>query len=556
MRKAGQISQTTIEILILIGIVVVINIFGQYYYARADLTEDKQYSLAQSSKEIVSDLPDRVHITAYISGELPPELQPYEQRLRDLLDEYRASASALLTIQFINPDNLDDEEQGNLEMRGIAQQPVQITGSDQLSYRNVYMGLEIVYLEEYKVIPFVVAVQNLEYEITSSILKLVTEETPTIGFLTGHGEKTTQMGYSALAESLRELYNVRDTDLGNGRKIGDNVNTLIIAQPTEPFTERHRYCIDQFLMRGGKLVVLGSGVKMDEMQNQAQFQAFPLDSLISSYGVKIRNDLVADLGYSWQVPVSMGGGFRIMTNYPLFPKISAPDGFPSDSPATRDLQVLVLPYVSSLELLYDRIADETEIVQLAKSTQASYSYPVPVDLSPPPQQDFRPPGGESDLSQQLVAVELRGVFTSAFQGQAKPAFDLDPDAAEGTLPEMDDEPMLTTSPETSLVVIGNAMFIEDAALSRLPGNEVFFQNLVESLNLGEKLIGIRSRTVTHRPLNPDLTDAEKNGLRFWGYGAVPLIVTIFGVARFYLKGQRKRLLQALLAAEQQSAKKG
>ncbi len=93
MNKAKEISQTTIELLIIIGIVIVANILGQFYYARADLTEDKQYTLAASSKEVVSEIPDIVRLKAYISSELPPVLKEHEQRLRDLLDEYRASGS-------------------------------------------------------------------------------------------------------------------------------------------------------------------------------------------------------------------------------------------------------------------------------------------------------------------------------------------------------------------------------------------------------------------------------------------------------------------------------
>jgi ABC-2 type transport system permease protein len=390
-------------------------------------------------------------------------------------------------------------------------------------------------------------VENLEYEITSAILKLISEETPTIGFLTGHGEMTTGDSLSTLAESLRELYTVQDVDLGTGRLIADNINTLVIAQPAMPFTERHQYVIDQFVMRGGKLVVMSNGIKFDQMTEQAQFQAFPLDSLLSNYGAKINNDLVADLAYNQNVPTGSMGGFRVYAPYPLFPKISPPDGFPSGSPATRGLDSLSLPFVSSLTLLYDRIADETEVIELAKSSVQSYSYPVPVDLSP--RQQFNPPGGESDLKKQLVAVQLKGVFTSAFAGQAVPAFDPDPSAPEGAMPEMDTEPMMTTSQPTSVVVIGNANFVDNNWM-QAPGNGVFIQNLMETLNIGEKLIDIRSRTVTNRPLNPELTPAEKNRARFWGYIFVPVLVTVLGVGRFYLKAQRKKLMAAIHQAEQ------
>ncbi len=427
-------------------------------------------------------------------------------------------------------------------MKGIQEIPIQIRESDELTYRNVYFALEIEYLDKYEVIPDVPFVQNLEYDITSSVLKLISEETPTIGFLTGHGEMSTSTNYTQLAEILKELYNVQDVDLGNGRKIQDNINTLIIAQPTEPYSERHRYVIDQFVMRGGKLVVLASGVQMDQMSEQAQFLAFPLESLMAAYGIKVNNDLIADLAFNWKVQGGNMGGFRVLVDYPLFPVITQPEGFPSDSPVTRGLDSMIIPFASSVDLLYDKISDETEILELAKTSEHSFSYPVPVNLST--QQDFAAFG--TDLKKQLAIVQLNGVFTSAFQGQPVPAMDsVDPEA----LPEMDDEPMLTTSQSTSIVFAGNATFIDDNTLGA-PGNGVFIQNLIEALNIGDKLIDIRTRTVTSRPLNPDLTTSQKNGFKFWGYVFVPLLVTVIGIARFYVKGQRKKLLAAIYQAEQ------
>lgn len=557
MNKAAQISQNTIEIIIIIGIVIVLNILGQYFFARYDLTEDKMYTLADSSKEIVSDLPDIVHFKVYVSQDLPPLLQAEDQKLRDLLEEYRASASTRLNIQFLNPEDLDEGEIGSLGQKGIQSTQVQITERDELSVQEVWMGLEISYLNEYEAIPFVPTVQNLEYEITSSILKLTTENTPTIGFLTGHGEMGTQSSQysqaplSTLAELLKELYIVQDVDLGNGRYVSENIDTLVIAEPTQLFTERHRYVIDQFLMRGGKLVVLGSGFEMDQMSgDEAIFRAFPLDGLMADYGIKINNDMVVDLQYNHKIPMSMGP-IRVYGDYPLIPVIAPPDGFPSDSPVTRGLEQLLLPYVSSITLLYDKIPDDMEIFELCKSSEGSYAKTVPVSTDP--NQDFTPPGGMADLKKQLVAVQLSGTFHSAFEGGAVPVFDLDPQAEDGAIPEMDDQEMLTTSAPTSITVIGNATMIENNAI-QAPGNAVFFQNLMESLNIGDTLIDIRTRTVKSRPLNPELTPNEKNGLRFWGYFFVPILITILGTGRFYLKTQRKRFMAAIQAAEKESHK--
>lgn len=552
MSKAGQISQTTIEILIVIGIVILINIFGQYFYDRLDITEDQQFTLASSSKELVSDLPDRVYIKVYISPELPPQLQQQEQILRDLLDEYRAGASNMLSIQFIHPENLSEEELNAINQKGIQELQYRIQEDESAQAGLAYMGMEIKYFESSEVIPVIPNVPSLEYAITSSILKLTVEKLPTIGFLTGHGESGTG-GYQAISEELKKLYSVRDIDLGTGQKVPSDVDTLIIANPTGTFTQRHKYVIDQFVMRGGKLVVMMSGVAPDQMSGQMQMSVNPLESLLTDFGVKLNTDLVIDTGYNLTIQTGQQiFGVPLTAPYPLAPQIVS-SGFDPDAAATRGLSSLGLPYVSSLELLYDKIDDEAEIFELCRTSERSYSHPPPISLDP--KQQFLPPGGESEYGKQLVAVQITGPFTSGFADEPIPAYDPAPDAEAGAIPEIDTEEKLTSTGLSTIVVIGNGSFVNDDNIRGIPGNAIFFFNLMEVLNLGEHLIDIRTRMVTNRPLDPNLTDADKNALKFWSYGAIPLIVTLYGVTRFYLKGQRKRLLQAMQQAEQEAGRK-
>jgi ABC-2 type transport system permease protein len=547
MRRAGQISQSTIEIIIIIGIVVVLNLLGWFFHSRFDFTKDKEYTLAPSSKEMVSTLPDRVSIKAYVSPNLPPDVQAAYQGLKDLLDEYAAASSNNLSVQIIHTNDMSKEELTALEQKGIEkrQHAEQSTEGEQATLGNYYMGLEIDYLGKSEIVPFAPAVQNLEYKITSSILKLTSEKQPGIGFLTGHGEGSTQQNFTEITKVLKDLYNVQDVDLGSGKKIDENINTLVIPGPTQPLTERHKYAIDQFLMRGGKLVILQTGYKMNQQSGQAEALIDPMDTLMSSYGIKINNDVVIDLKYPLSYFDRNTGG---VTRIPPIPVITAPEGFPSDSPATRGITSMALPLVSSISLLFDKIPKDTIIYELAKTSEKSYSHPLPINLADQ-NQTWTPPGGDNDFKSQLVAVQLTGLFKSAFQGKAIPALDPDPQAAPGTLPEQDTEPMIPQSPSTSIVVIGNTQFLDDQLIKQIPGVGVFFMNLMEALNIGDKLIDIRTRTSTDRPLNRDLKESDKNGMKFWGYGAVPILITLFGVARFYLKSQRKRLLQAMQQAE-------
>ncbi|HEX9744262.1 MAG TPA: GldG family protein [bacterium] len=557
MQKAGQISSTTVEVIVVLGIVILVNILGGFYYGRMDLTKNKDFTLASSSKEVVSDLPDIVRITVYISKDLPPILQTYKQRTIDLLDEYRANGSSRLIIQYIDPDDLSEEEQQSINALGIQKQPWRIWEAEQQISVDRYFGIEISYGEKHEVIETVPMVANLEYEITSAVVKLISDELPTIAFLNGHGESTSENQFTTLATVLKELYSVRDIDLGTGRKIDDNVDTLIIAGPTQTIPERHQYVIDQFLMRGGKLVLMTSGAQLDQMAQQTQqmpqatFFMSPLNDLLTAYGIKVNNDLIADVDYNERIPVGNMGPIQITEAFPLFPRIVAGGGgFPSESPVTRGLDTTCsMPFTSSITFLFDKIKEGTEDIVLARSSEKSYSYPVPVSLDY--KQTWLPPGGESQFKYQNAAVQLIGNFDSAFAGQPIPA--LLPQN-EGGPATPDTDPMIqTTQVPTSITVFGNAQFIDDNWI-QAQGNGVFFQNLIESLNLGEALIDIRSREIASNPLKPDMTTGEMNAYKFQGYILVPVLFTLFGVTRFYFKGQRKRLMQQYLS-EQEKGKK-
>ena len=555
MHKAGQISQATIEIIIVIGIVILLNVLGQFFYTRLDLTDDKRFTLAASSKQIVSSLPERLYLKVYLTTDLPPEYQTAKEHLTDLLEEYTASANTNFIVQYIDPKDLSDDERSALEQKGIVEQVYQTRGADVYGERKAYFDIEIDYLETFKVIPTIPDKQNLEYEITSAIIKLTSEDQPTIGFLTGHGELSREQEFKGLSDAIAELIQVQDVDITNGRKIGDNIDVLVIARPTTDLSEREKYVIDQFIMRGGRLVYMSSGVQPDQMGNQATLMQVPMDDLLSNYGVKINNDLVVDPEYSFNIAIQVQGGYRVV-KYGLFPVILEQlGGFPSGSPATRGIGALAFWNISSLDVLYDVVPEETEVMELIKTSDSSFTYPAPVNLDP--SQDFASLAG-SEKTRKLVGVQLNGVFKSAFAGKPIPALPADPNNPTA-IPEVDTDPTIESSEHTSIVVIGNGDFISEQhskALDQLknfngfrPSDEVFFFNLIESLSMGDELIDIRNRAITPRPLNPGLKPATMNAMKFWAYMFIPLLVIILGIARFYLKAQRKRMMAAYMKAE-------
>ena len=188
-RKISASTNFLFFVLIIVGFLVLINFLATRHFGRLDLTQNKLYTLSDSSKKVVSTLDDIVKVTCYFSKNLPSYVIPLKQQVSDILDEYRAYAKGNIQIEFLDPTE-DPALAQKLRFMGIPQVQLNIMEKDQASATNVYMGVAVSYEDKQEVIPFVKDVNNLEYEITSSILKVTRKEKKTVGFLTGHEEHT------------------------------------------------------------------------------------------------------------------------------------------------------------------------------------------------------------------------------------------------------------------------------------------------------------------------------------------------------------------------------
>jgi hypothetical protein len=199
-------------------------------------------------------------------------------------------------------------------------------------------------------------------------------------------------------------------------------------------------------------------------------------------------------------------------------------GFDQESPVTNQLEMAVFPWTSSIDITR---GDDvfTEKVLLAKTTERAWSELGQFDLNP--QRQFVP---TSTPGERNLAVLLGGSFESYFSGKAIPV-------DEDTAGIWQGEPVLK-SPETRIVVIGNARMILSDFIAQYPENRIFFMNIVDWLTLGESLIGIRSRTVTSRPLK-EVGEGGKATIRFLCTFGIPIILIIWGLLRRYARRSRR-----------------
>ncbi len=510
-------------IIIVAGILAVINFASYKHFIRWDLTQGKEFTLSEASKKVVAQLNDLVNIKLYFSEKLPPSLLNLKLQIKDLLEEYEVYAKGNLEIEFINPQT-NPETENKMRMIGIPKLQLNVIEKDRAQIANVYMGMAIFYEDKKEAIPFVKSVRNLEYEITSRIFKIVRSQVKTIGFLAGYGAHSIDGGYQAIGKFLKKEYEVKEVKITDGKIIPENVDTLVIAGVKEHLAEEAKFAIDQFLMKGGKLIFLIDAVELEGGALSARPLETNLDDLLEQYGIRVRKDLVLDKSNTYATFSS--GVHRFMTPYPFWVKVLKAN-FNQEHSITNRLESMVLPWTSSLELI-EGADSSKDVTILARSTPFVQRQEKIFNISPQ-QKLFL---GEKQKEGYPLSVLISGKFKSLFSDRKVP----ETGSSDGNEKEA-----IKESQNTQILVVGNSFFLDNGFISQFPGNQIFFLNAIDWLNVGENLIGIRSRRATDRPLQ-EITEKSKAAIKFIDTFGVAFLIILLGLAYYYRRKKRKIIL--------------
>ena len=313
-----------------IGIVVFVNLIASRFFGRIDLTDDRIYTLSDASKKLVASLPDRMTIKAFISAELPPhpQIKAIERYLRDMLDEYAAHSKGKLVWEALDPDS-DEKIKEEAHRLKVVPRNLAVFQQTKSQVAQAYLGIAFQHGGKLEAIPFVGSIDDLEYNISSTIRRL-TRDKKTVGFTTGHGEPSMHQGLAAARERLQD-YDVTSVDLAEGKKpIPNEVDMLVVVGPEKPFAPRAKYEIDQFLMKGKAIAMFLDGMVLQTPRGQFGNQAPPriaqannlgLGPMLEHWGVKLHQDLVMDR-QNQRVRLPAGQGQVVITNYPAFPIVT------------------------------------------------------------------------------------------------------------------------------------------------------------------------------------------------------------------------------------------
>lgn len=521
-------------VLLILAIIVVINLISANHFYRLDLTAEKQFSISEATKNTIKNIKDPFYIKVYFSEKLPPDLAAVAQYVKDVLTEYH-SYSNNIQIEFIDPTK-DPKMESEARALGIPALEMQILDKDAFKIQKGYLGLALTYQDKNETIPVIQDPSNLEYDLTSTIKRLLSEKLKKVTFTTGHGEhgiyelpvsatSDSQVNdYSQIKKALDKTYTISTIDTTDEQEIKD-VDTLIIAGPKTEFTEKESYQIDQFIMRGGKVIFLLDEVAVNQ-NLQAKTQKTGLESLLTNYGVQINSDLVLD-NNNENVAFN-SGQMQFLLPYPFWPKL-VKENFEQSNPIMAKLQSISLAWPSSMTILNK---DNLEIKALASSSKNSASMAEPFNLDP--QQNFQP----EKMQKQAMIVLAKGQFTSLFAD--KKFSELQGKTEVNTISSQKNTPETLNKAleENKLIAVADSDFISDDYLARFPDNSTFFLNAVDYLTLDSDLISIRAKDIKSRPLK-EVSEATKTWIKAINILVIPILVIIIGVVRFYFRKRNK-----------------
>ncbi len=523
--------------IIILAVIVALNLVASLVFFRLDFTENGKYSISKVTKEILNSIEDPITVKIYYSEKFPRQLVAVKQYVMDMLEEYRAYAHGGLDYEFIEISGEDREKEQ--EALGYGVQPVQanITESDQIKVQRIFLGLVFLYGDKKEVIPFANQLDQLEYDMTGAIKKLISENPPKIGWLTGHGEPELwgNQGISRPLAEIRKNYTLQAVNLTASEKVPDDINVLLMVNPTDSFKTEELYKLDQFLMRGGHLGVFFNHKKID-LTNQfvpVQTVHTNLDPFFKHFGFEIDNRLLMD-AQAYQVQALQNLGFiqmKVLVDYPFAPRMT---DLNRESPIVNRLDEVGFFFVSQVNAAVDTTkTDSIEFIPLIKtSPHTAYAKADPrthsVDINPGKKYgiNFFREGPKT------VAALIKGNFKSYF-GDKRPESINYPD------------PHLSTSQApVEIVAVGNGNFLE--AQFRVPSALTFFLNSIDWLYDEHGLISIRSKNI-NPPQLEETTPATRALIKWLNILLAPIILITFGIIRWVIRRRAKKLVGGLAA---------
>ena len=542
-------------------ILVLLNFVLGAVRGRIDLTQGKLYTLSEGTRAVLGKLESPVKIRLYFSqSDIPLPIKAYGRRVEDLLAEFRQAGRGKVTVEKLDPQP-DSDAEDSATLEGVE---AQVTPSGD----KFYLGASISYADQKLALPALAPDREplLEYDLVRAIARAAATAKPVIGVMSAlpvFGMPPSPMTGGQPMEpqvfigELRRDYTVKRVGM-DPEKIDDDIKVLLVIHP-RGIGERAQYALDQFVLRGGKLIAfLDPSAYFDQLGQMGGMGGggtpSSLDKLLKAWGLSFDSGkVVLDMRYL------TGAGARTLPTL-----LSLNDNaFDPHDVATARLGSLLMPFAGAFTGKPVDGLSETVLMKSSAYSQLVDSFAATTQ-GEAAIRGFKPSGTEYPL-----AIRLTGKFKTAFPDGRPKAEDRGEKKAATGAKASDAKPEATqlkeSAGENAVVLVGDSDFINDGAAVQIQeifgqriviprnGNIAFAQALVDQFAGDPALIKLRGRASAARPFTV-IRDMEARAQQAY-LGKIKELEDNLGQTQEKLNALQKGRGQgagAILTAEQQS----
>lgn len=494
MKKMGSnISQHIIIVFLVIGILITLNFLSLKAPQRWDMTDEKEFTLSDSTTNILNRLEDQLTIKLYFTKDLPPLLMPIKERIGDLINEIKANAKQSVLIEAVVPEINEETEQETLAM-GIAPLELNIREKDKIELKKIFMGIALYYQDKREVIPIAVQTNTLEYQIDLAILKLTQKELPRIGILIG----SERQQYSSIQKLIRQIGSPLTITSETRNLENKDLKLLLVIDPVE-LDRNFVKELDGLLAAGTNIIIFSGNVSVSD-----SLTAVPvltgLDGWLAEKGVEISDKLLLDVVQNKHAIFNVGMR-QVYVPYPFWVR-TLQDNINREHPITAQLEDILFPWSNTL-MFSGNENSSWKTDELVHSSTNSFLQPDD------------PPNANPNYVETMTE-----------------------------LPTLANHPLsaILTNTENKdhgkIFVTATHHIIQDRIMSQAPANTVFLSNMLEYSSWGNHLIGVRSRGKTTRPLKK-ISPAAISTIKWSHMAGLPSLTVLLGLGGLFFQKRRR-----------------
>lgn len=528
-----------------LGLGIALLVASPWLRLRWDISEDKKFTLSESTRTTLEALDAPIRIEVYLGGDgLPGGFKRLEKATLSILSDIKSQSPQTIDIEQVDmyaayPDE-KDRERKIFQLDSLGLPPTNIVNKQdgkqvqQLAFPGLVItkgersvGVLLLKGDQLANPQEVLnqSIEGLEYEIMQGIQSLAETERKKIGFLMDYNHVPAVKQLS-LISALRKRYDLYPVDLGASATL-DGLDAICLIQPDRVFSPSDQYKIDQFLVKGGKGIFFMEGVRTDTIANQGLVSTavdVGLQAMFYRYGLRLNSNWVKDAQLSGAIPLAVGNygnkpSIELMP-WPAFPLLRGNQA----SLITKNLDAVYGRFVSSIDTVAGAMKlKKTPLLQTSTYTQVQQA-PATLPFASTGK-DFDPAKYKAGV--QVVSYLLEGRFSSIFQNRPLPNDSLQrnfvgqSDQAGGLILVADGDIALNDidSETKGPMALGFDPFSKHTF-----ANVDFILNGFQYLLDDQKALLARSKNIRLRPLDKGKIQEEKG---FW-QGLNMLLPILFG----------------------------